>query len=110
MREKINSASKFLTKFLKSDNTPTRLLEERGKVYGDYQGGTELRAAIMEIIEDRYLLTNNETMPRVICIFDIVNKLSRLAVTPTHVDSWRDISGYSTLTSDLLEQEKNNAS
>jgi len=27
-------------------------------------------------------------------IWDVVNKLSRLAVTPDHIDTWHDISVY----------------
>ena len=42
-------------------------------------------------------------------IRDIVNKLSRIAVTPNHIDSWRDISGYAALIADVLEKEKNHA-
>lgn len=45
-------------------------------------------------------------MPRnsVVAISKIVMKLSRIAVTPDHVDSWADIAGYAQLERDRLQQ------
>lgn len=74
-------------------------LKERGKVYGDYKGGSEFRAKVMELIVDRYAEVNHGGMPAIhmVYVYDIVNKLSRLAVTPYHIDTWHDIAGYATL-------------
>ena len=74
-------------------------LKERGKVYGDYKGGSEFRANVMELIVDRYTKVNHGGMPAIhmVYVYDIVNKLSRLAVTPYHIDTWHDIAGYATL-------------
>ena len=84
------------------------ILKIRGNVYGDYKGGVELRATIIESILNRYYAIHAKTMPQnlIFCIWDIVNKLSRLAVTPDHLDSWKDISGYAKLTYEYLEKEK----
>ena len=74
-------------------------LKERGKVYGDYKGGSEFRANVMELIVDRYAKVNHGGMPAIhmVYVYDIVNKLSRLAVTPYHIDTWHEIAGYATL-------------
>lgn len=79
-------------------------LAQRGAVYGDYKGGTELRASIMGIIEGRHLKVTGKPMKRThsIFIFDIVNKLSRLSTTPDHLDTWHDIAGYAKLVEDTL--------
>lgn len=81
-------------------------LKERGKVYGDYKGGSEFRANVMELIVDRYSKVNHGGMPAIhmVYVYDIVNKLSRLAVTPYHIDTWHDIAGYATLVEKALRK------
>lgn len=81
-------------------------LKERGKVYGDYKGGSEFRANVMELIVDRYAKVNHGGMPAIhmVYVYDIVNKLSRLAVTPYHIDTWHDIAGYATLVEKALKK------
>lgn len=81
-------------------------LKERGKVYGDYKGGSEFRANVMELIVDRYAKVNHGGMPAIhmVYVYDIVNKLSRLAVTPYHIDTWHDIAGYATLVEEALKK------
>ena len=71
-------------------------LKQRGEVYGDYEGGSILRALIMKTIHNRYREVHGKTMPplETVYIYDIVNTLSRLAVTPDHTDTWHDIAGY----------------
>ncbi len=84
-------------------------LEERGSVYGDYEGGSKFRASVMHMIHSRYEEIHGTPMNSLssVYIFDIVNKLSRLTVTPDHIDTWLDISGYAKLTHDiLLEKEQ----
>ena len=79
-------------------------LQARGVVYGDYMGGSQFRADMMELIRARHLDVHGTGLPPVsdICIYDIVNKLSRLAVTPGHKDTWHDIQGYAKLVEDSL--------
>lgn len=81
-------------------------LKERSKVYGDYKGGSEFRANVMELIVDRYAKVNHGGMPAIhmVYVYDIVNKLSRLAVTPYHIDTWHDIAGYATLVEKTLRK------
>ena len=81
-------------------------LKERGKVYGDYKGGSEFRANVMELIVDRYAKVNHGGMPAIhmVYVYDIVNKLTRLAVTPYDIDTWHDIAWYATLVEKALRK------
>ena len=83
-------------------------LKERGAVYGDYKGGSEFRAEVMKLIMDRCVEVNNCSMLsiHIVYIYDIVNKLSRLASTPDHIDTWHDIAGYATLVEEALKRDK----
>lgn len=78
-----------------------QILKDRGQVYGDYLGGSVFRATIMQLIEERYRQTHNKIneMPYMykVMLSDIVYKISRLSVTPEHLDSWQDIAGYAEL-------------
>src|SRR5210317_2375701 len=79
-------------------------LKERVSIYGNYSGGIRFRANLMRTIKDRYYEVHKEDMPDVDAerLRDIVCKLSRLAVSPDHIDSWHDISGYAKLAEDDL--------
>lgn len=83
-------------------------LKERGAVYGDYKGGSEFRADVMQLITHRYAEINGKLLDalHMVYIYDIVNKLSRLAATPDHVDTWHDIAGYATLVEEALKREQ----
>lgn len=83
-------------------------LKERGEVYGDYEGGCKLRSDMLSLIAQRYRQCRGKEMSSMdlLLIFDIVNKLSRLAVTPSHVDTWHDIAGYATLTKTYILTRK----
>lgn len=85
-------------------NNVNETLKERGAVYGDYKGGSEFRANVMKLIKDRHLAVNGKNLDAVqmVYIYDIVNKLSRLATTPDHIDTWHDIAGYATLVEKAL--------
>jgi len=76
-----------------------KILEERGNNYGDYKGNAILRSRIMHLIKERYYDIHNHDMPLLYetYIYDVVTKLSRIAVTPRHLDSWVDVLGYSKL-------------
>ncbi len=82
-------------------------LEQRGEVYGDYKGSVSVRSEIMAIIVYRYVTTHGKIMPKSdeIRIYDIVNKISRLAVSPKHIDTWLDIAGYATLAKEELDEQ-----
>jgi len=98
-----------------------QMLDEKSAVYGDFKGGCMTRHYIVDIINQRHRETHGgEDMPSLYLefVWDIANKLSRIAVTPNHVDSWVDIAGYSSLIVHSLEyilsmageKEPNNAS
>lgn len=83
-------------------------LKERGKVYGDYKGGSFFRYVVMRAIIARYKEVNHGGMPDIymVYLYDIVNKLSRLASTPDHIDTWHDIAGYAMLVEEALKKDK----
>ena len=81
-------------------------LKERGQVYGDYRNGVMDRAAMMEVLVNAYNRERGGDMPKEAegMLWDIVNKLCRLSVTPHHVDSWHDIQGYAKLAEAFFDQ------
>jgi len=86
-------------------NEVEKTLEQRGNIYGDYHSGVELRAMIMDGLKKEYRKNhNNAHMPKVYegYLWDQVNKLIRLAVSPNHIDSWHDIQGYAQLVEKAL--------
>lgn len=87
------------------------VLKQRGAIYGDYKRGCVLRRSILQNICEVYYEEHGEDMPDMYqeYLWDIVNKIIRLAVTPTHVDSWQDIAGYATLVKNQLTKEYPNA-
>ena len=89
-------------------NSVEDTLKERGEVYGDYKGGNVFRVNLMKLIQQRYKDVHGEPMEleHEYFIYDIVLKLSRLSVTPTHKDSWLDIAGYATLIKEALNDSK----
>ena len=75
------------------------ILEQRGANYGSYKENVEAVAAIMLSLhkvhkektgEDLNLIDASNLQYQVI-------KLVRLAATPDHEDSWKDIQGYAKL-------------
>ena len=74
-------------------------LKSRALIYGDYPSGIRLRATLMAAIKAQYKEKHKLDMPMIDeeHFRDIVQKLSRLAVTPRHIDSWHDIAGYARL-------------
>ena len=77
----------------------SKTLESRASVYGDYPGGIRLRDTLMAAIEGRYEQIHEVPMPRIDIehFRDIIEKISRVAATPRHIDSWYDIAGYALL-------------
>lgn len=80
-------------------NDLSKTLEDRKSVYGDYSKLVKLRTTIISEIKEHYFSHHKKFMPEtdILCIIDIVNKLCRLAVTPSHIDTWHDIAGYGTI-------------
>ena len=82
-------------------------LKERGEVYGDYAGGLKFRLSILNLVKSRYKEVNNEKMPEEYeqYFLDVIGKMSRLAVSPTHEDSWHDLAGYALLIEGVITNE-----
>jgi len=89
--------------------TTDDVLEERGNVYGDFNEGIMLETIILESIKYRYQEHHGKQMPPefVVYISKIAMKLSRLSITPDHIDSWTDIAGYARLVELHLKKEEN---
>jgi hypothetical protein len=89
--------------------TTDQILEQRGEVYGDFFEGISLEATILKGMTDRYAEHHGSSMNpvNVIYLSKIVMKLSRLAVSPNHLDSWTDIAGYARLVEIQLTKEQN---
>ena len=89
--------------------TTDEVLQERGSVYGDFTLGSEIEAAMMNIICANHESQVGKPMSAINKIFfsKIIMKLSRLSVTPDHIDSWTDIAGYARLVEQHYEDKKN---
>jgi len=89
--------------------TTDQVLEQRGTVYGDFYDGVSLEAVILENIKGRYRNAHGKEIDPIYVIYlsKIAMKLSRLAVSPTHIDSWTDIAGYARLVELQLIKEQN---
>ncbi len=87
-------------------------LRDRGKVYGPYGLGVMTRSALMDVITETYRGFHGESMSKrqIEYFWDICNKLSRLAISPDHPDSWHDIQGYAKLIEDDITGEYSHAS
>jgi len=83
-------------------------ITQRTKTYGDYHMGVILREEVMELFEERYRQHHGCAMSLTHrgYLVDIVNKLARLAVNPTHIDSWHDVQGYAELIERQLTKEE----
>lgn len=90
--------------------TTDDVLEERGKNYGDFGSGARLEAQILNLLASNHAAqTGNQlSTEHVIWFSKIIMKLSRLSVTPNHIDSWTDIAGYGRLVEiELTKQQEN---
>ena len=74
-------------------------LASRGSDYGPYPQGLAIREQLMKAITDGYKQHHKADMSdrHKSYFWDICNKLCRLAITPTHSDSWHDVVGYGQL-------------
>lgn len=94
-----------------ADMTIEEVLTQRGEVYGDYTEQNKFRSVVLRMTQQRYEKEHGLPMPihELTRIYDIINKLSRLTVSPNHLDTWKDISGYATLAHEAIIQERENA-
>ncbi len=90
-------------------NDLDKTLEDRKSVYGDYSQMTSLRTTIISGIKKQYFDHHGKHMSDtdILCIIDIVNKLCRLAITPSHIDTWHDIAGYGTIIEKYYKEQEN---
>ena len=82
-------------------------LDQRGSMYGDYRKGIVFRAEFLTMIKTVYRAEHGGREMSFIheqFFIDIATKISRLAVSPDHMDSWRDMAGYSTLILETLKR------
>lgn len=88
------------------------VLKERNDMYGPYGGQIDVRQSLLDIMEDVYHNRNGEPMPPLQrgYLWDIMNKLSRIAWSPTHEDSWRDLAGYATIILKDIQERGTDAS
>lgn len=89
-------------------NSLNNTLSARGAIYGDYEEGSLFIANIMEEMEaarksQGYLPLTEENR---VHINYILLKLTRIMITPDHVDSWHDLAGYAKLTEEVYEKRK----
>jgi len=87
--------------------TTDDVLKQRGAIYGDFFEGITCEAQLLSILENRYRQQYNERMPRHYYLYfsKIAMKLSRLSISPDHIDSWTDIAGYARLVEIQLTKE-----
>jgi hypothetical protein len=89
--------------------TTDSVIQERGETYGDFQEGILLEAGILDLIAKRHFDHHGGPMPlkNILYFSKIAMKLSRLSITPDHIDSWTDIAGYARLVELQLKKEEN---
>jgi hypothetical protein len=87
-----------------------KILEERGNAYGDFGLGSELEANILNLMSDNCETQTGSPMDfrTLVWVSKIVMKLSRISVSPAHLDSWVDIEGYARLVVTQLNKEIDN--
>ena len=81
------------------------ILEERGKSYGAFDVNVEGVANVMKELNHVHKCKTGEDLN----LIDFSNlnyqviKLIRLAATPDHKDSWKDIQGYAKLSEEYYD-------
>lgn len=83
-------------------------IDSRGSLYGDYGTTIMYRNAIVQRASEIYEQHHGHPMPDVYkqYLWDVANKLCRIAITPNHVDSWHDIQGYAArIEEDLIKTQ-----
>lgn len=89
-------------------------LKSRREIYGSYKDDLLFCHAVIRLMQERYKkvhgihMSESEDCIMSISILNIIGKLSRIAVTPKHIDSWHDIQGYAKLIEDMLMEDLKN--
>lgn len=80
-------------------------VKTRQSDYGPYGKGIDLRVALLNLIKESHEAHHGEPLSdtHTQYFWDIFNKVSRLAISPDHLDSWHDIQGYAK----IIEQDIN---
>jgi len=91
-----------------SDDEIKETLKNRSGRYGGYGEGIKLRNTILNLINNRCREIHGRQMDQIDLerIWDVVNKLCRLAGDPQHIDTWHDIAGYALLSEEDLKNEQ----
>jgi Domain of unknown function (DUF6378) len=69
-------------------NEASKIMEERGKVYGDYKTNLQHAAAIASMINGKHFTSYD------VATIMLGIKFARIRETPTHHDSWVDAINY----------------
>jgi len=71
-------------------------LAERKASYGPYDVGVKIKVDLLKVVKQAFLEHHGYDLPdqEEGYFWDVLNKLSRLAVNPWHKDSWHDLAGY----------------
>ena len=81
-----------------------KILNQRSSNYGLYGYNMKFRSKMLDAVKECYFNTHGKEMDSQTFIYfdDLAMKVARLAVTPDHLDTLRDIIGYTTLYLDIL--------
>ena len=82
--------------------TATKLIHERGTVYGHVFYNMDRTAKLVSAYLDFPL------MPHDICVINILQKISRLQESPGHLDSLIDIAAYTAIYKTVYDAEIDN--
>lgn len=83
------------------------MLDDRQMSYGKFSDGVHTITKILtELDKYHYQKTNGTlTTEETVILVHILIKLTRIAATPNHVDSWSDMEGYSKLIKEFYSGE-----
>jgi hypothetical protein len=98
-KEMTEHLEQFTKKPVVTDSKVDSILGNRGPIYGDYTDQIELRNSLMMLMAEAHYAHSGKVLGPAEhqYLWDILNKLTRVAATPNHLDTWQDIAGYATL-------------
>ncbi len=82
-------------------------LDKRKGQYGEYRNQIQAKADIIDTLSSLYSSVHHKEIPtlHLMCLTEIVTKLTRCATNMHHTDSWHDLSGYAKLIEDVAKGE-----
>jgi hypothetical protein len=94
---------------MKNTRETEDILQERAKIYGNYQLNIKARVAILNALEEQRSANGLDSFTAHDRQYfqDIVMKLVRAAISPDYIDSWSDLAGYAKLI-EAIKLEKDN--